>query len=61
MGYFTSCTNIGNLIGDLFAFILIEQLELEVMSPMYLSAFFLLLISCVNVYLLTNSTKGEYI
>lgn len=61
MGYFTACTNIGNIIGDLLAYILIEHLKLSIMSPIYVAAFGVTLMSIINVFAIPTDSAKEYI
>ncbi|CAD8180439.1 unnamed protein product [Paramecium octaurelia] len=61
MGYFTACTNIGNILGDFFAYILIEKLELIVMSPIYVAASGVIVMSIINVFAIPTDSAKEYI
>lgn len=61
MGYFTACTNIGNIFGDFFAYILIEKLDWFIMSPIYVAAFGVLLMSILNVFAIPTDSAKEYI
>ncbi|CAK94298.1 unnamed protein product (macronuclear) [Paramecium tetraurelia] len=61
MGYFTACTNIGNILGDFFAYILIEKLDLIVMSPIYVAAAGVILMSIINVFAIPTDSAKEYI
>ncbi|CAK68755.1 unnamed protein product (macronuclear) [Paramecium tetraurelia] len=61
MGYFAACTNVGNILGDLFAALLIEQLGMSVMAPIYVSAIGVLIMSVINIYMIEASSAKEYI
>ena len=61
MGSFTACTNIGNILGDIYAAVLIEWLDLPIMTPIYLSSILLMTISILNIFFLENETAKEYI
>lgn len=61
MGYFAACTNIGNILGDFYAAILIEGLKLHVMSPILVSAVLLLAVSIVNIFVIEDETAKEWI
>ncbi|CAD8098707.1 unnamed protein product [Paramecium primaurelia] len=61
MGYFTACTNIGNIFGDLFAQILIEQFNFRVISPIYVAAIGVILMSIINIFTIPTDSAKEYI
>jgi OPA family glycerol-3-phosphate transporter-like MFS transporter 3/OPA family glycerol-3-phosphate transporter-like MFS transporter 1/2 len=61
MGYFTACPNIGNIIGDLLAAVMIEKLGMSVMAPVYISAISVLAMSIINIFAIEASSAKEYI
>ncbi|CAD8105560.1 unnamed protein product [Paramecium sonneborni] len=61
MGYFTACTNIGNILGDLFAGIFIEQFQFSVISPIYVAAAGVTLMSFINIFAIPTDSAKEYI
>jgi len=61
MGYFTACTNIGNILGDLFATILVEQFKFSIISPIYVAAIGVILMSILNVFTIPTDSAKEYI
>lgn len=61
MGYYTACTSIGNIFGDLLAALLIESLNMSVVAPIYVSSIGVLIISILNIFLIEGSSAKEYI
>mgnify|MGYP001808039203 CR=1 FL=1 len=61
MGYFAACANVGNILGDLSAALLIEELGMSVMAPIYVSAIGVLIISLINYFMIEAGSAKEYI
>lgn len=59
LGIFAACTNVGDIIGDVYAGSLIGRDGLPLYAPIYLAAVSLFIVSVLNLVFLENSPNPE--
>lgn len=59
LGIFAACTNVGDIIGDVYSGSLIGRDDLPLYAPIYLAALSLFIVSVLNLFFLKNSPNPE--